>query len=368
MIKVAHVRWAEPTGGVESFLRDLCKFYTKTTFEMRFFFICRPGPYFDEMRELGCQVVLIPAHSGYDIFMRIKLMHALRDFGPDVVMDHGGPPLMMTCAKFSTGVPVVSFEHGNIEVNRRKGKGWLNYINGIELKTIAHGLVVNSSANRKLVSVTHGISEDKIQIIYLGIAINKLNASICPKDTDNLTIGYVGRISDNDKGTDRLPKLAQLLNLKLLTPFIFEIIGDGPDLDSLKKSVADYALSHQFVFHGRKNDVVTLLQNIDIVLIPSRTEAFGLVAIEALAAGCRVVAFEVGGLPEVLTDCTSSIMVPDGNLEAMANAVITFWRNHGKSRSQDGPIFVNRKFNIKKTVEAIEDYCKKILAQNSITK
>ena len=111
-----------------------------------------------------------------------------------------------------------------------------------------------------------------------------------------------------------------------------------------------------------RQDIPCLLSGIDILVMPSRTEAFGLAAIEALAAGTRVIAFSTGALPEILSGCKDATLVPTGNIVAMAEAVITNWRIKGKERASDGQDYVRKRFDVQRMVDEIETTYKKTVS------
>jgi glycosyltransferase involved in cell wall biosynthesis len=76
------------------------------------------------------------------------------------------------------------------------------------------------------------------------------------------------------------------------------------------------------LFLGKQNSVAELLSCSDLFLLPSETEAFGLVALEAMACGVPVVATQTGGLSEVVDDGESGYLAPVGDVDAMAEAGI----------------------------------------------
>ena len=108
------------------------------------------------------------------------------------------------------------------------------------------------------------------------------------------------------------------------------VIGDGPERADCEALTRSLGMSRHVRFLGRRNDVPRLLSAIDLVLMPSQSEGLGLAAIEALAAARPVVAFAAGGLPEVVTDGLNGRLVPPGDCEAFANAVIETLRDPGR--------------------------------------
>jgi glycosyltransferase involved in cell wall biosynthesis len=108
------------------------------------------------------------------------------------------------------------------------------------------------------------------------------------------------------------------------------VIGDGPERTACEELARSLGISSHVRFLGRRSDVPRLLSGIDLVLMPSQSEGLGLAAIEALAAARPVIAFAAGGLPEVVVDGVNGRLVPAGDCEAFANAVIDTLRDPGK--------------------------------------
>jgi glycosyltransferase involved in cell wall biosynthesis len=78
------------------------------------------------------------------------------------------------------------------------------------------------------------------------------------------------------------------------------------------------------------DDVVPLLAAADVLLLPSETESFGLVALEAMASGVPVVATDVGGLPEVVEHGVTGFLAPVGDVDAMARYCLQLLSDRGR--------------------------------------
>ncbi|MGH8171168.1 MAG: glycosyltransferase, partial [Steroidobacteraceae bacterium] len=108
------------------------------------------------------------------------------------------------------------------------------------------------------------------------------------------------------------------------------VIGDGPERGPCEELAQRLGICGHVRFLGRRADVPRLLAGVDLVLMPSQSEGLGLAAIEALAAARPVIAFAVGGLPEVVVDGLNGRLVPPGDGEAFAGAVIDTLRDSGR--------------------------------------
>lgn len=100
------------------------------------------------------------------------------------------------------------------------------------------------------------------------------------------------------------------------------IVGDGPLRGELEARAARLRLGESALFLGERQDVARLLPAMDVFCLPSRTEGMSLTLLEALACGVPAVATAVGGTPEVVRDGETGLLVPSGDPERLAAALL----------------------------------------------
>jgi N-acetyl-alpha-D-glucosaminyl L-malate synthase BshA len=105
-------------------------------------------------------------------------------------------------------------------------------------------------------------------------------------------------------------------------PARLQLVGDGPERPRIEALVHSLGLSDHVRFFGERVALVELLQGSDVFLLPSSTESFGLAALEAMACGVPVVASDVGGVSEVVTDGEVGFLAAAGDISAMAGHVL----------------------------------------------
>jgi glycosyltransferase involved in cell wall biosynthesis len=139
---------------------------------------------------------------------------------------------------------------------------------------------------------------------------------------------FVGRLDIAHKGGDfLLDILARIKRMRGGRVPRLVIVGDGPDRGVMERLAARLGLSHRVEFRGRVEgpEKYQLMADAHAVLMPSRHETFGMVAVESLAAGAPLVAFDVGPLREVAggrTDGETGVrLVPPYDLDAFAREV-----------------------------------------------
>jgi glycosyltransferase involved in cell wall biosynthesis len=181
-------------------------------------------------------------------------------------------------------------------------------------------LVVVSQAIRASVLQTHAIQEKKVKVIHLGLDFQKFDPAKVSTDaqrqawgvgSEDLLVGLVGRI-DPAKGQATFIRAAsgllRQLSLGARQQLKFLVIGEptrgsgGQHLAELKEMVNQFRLGDSIVFTGYQNNIPQVMGALDLVVMPSRQEAFGLVAIEAMAMGCPVVVSRGGSAKEIVGD------------------------------------------------------------------
>jgi glycosyltransferase involved in cell wall biosynthesis len=110
------------------------------------------------------------------------------------------------------------------------------------------------------------------------------------------------------------------------------IAGSGNQQQLLADKVRALHLTDAVSMLGRRDDVDELMLNADILVHPARWEGFGLVLLEAMRSGLPVVATRVGAIPEIVTDGVTGLLVPPGDPDQLAAAILELIRNPARRR------------------------------------
>jgi glycosyltransferase involved in cell wall biosynthesis len=131
------------------------------------------------------------------------------------------------------------------------------------------------------------------------------------------------------------------------------IIGDGPERSGLEALAGELRISGSVEFLGFRKDVGALLAESDVFLMSSHYEGISIAVLEAMCAGLPVLATRVGGIPEMVEDGRTGVLVPDGDVEAMAQAMGKLLdSSHDRQRlGAAGKEFLQREFSIDMTAE-----------------
>ena len=165
------------------------------------------------------------------------------------------------------------------------------------------------------------IHDSKLEVVHYGISQHEdLIAPIASNftklfDQERLVIGCVARLvhqKDHEtliKGFAHFSKGA--INARLI------IVGDGPLLESLQKLAKEFEISDKIVWTGRVDDVYRYYRQMDIFVLASKTEGFGLVLLEAMQCGIPVIGADNSAIPEVIGE--AGLLFNPGDSRDLAN-------------------------------------------------
>ncbi|MCL5773574.1 MAG: glycosyltransferase family 4 protein, partial [Firmicutes bacterium] len=169
---------------------------------------------------------------------------------------------------------------------------------------------------------------EKLEVIYNGIDLDyfkTLNNEVSASRRQFPLVGVVSSLLPS-KGQSFFLKSARLVLDKFPGVF-FLVAGGGPELKNLEKLAEELNLGSSVIFTGYKEDIREVFESLDIFVFPTLEEAFGLVALEAMAYSKPVAGFRVGGVQEVVDDGQTGFMVDREDSEALAGAILKFLEN-----------------------------------------
>jgi N-acetyl-alpha-D-glucosaminyl L-malate synthase BshA len=143
-------------------------------------------------------------------------------------------------------------------------------------------------------------------------------------DEDDVVITHISNFRKVKRVDDVIrifEGVQQQVSAKLL------MVGDGPELHQVKNLARELGISDKVFFLGKSKRIEQITSISDVFLLPSETESFGLVALEAMASGVAVVSSNVGGLPEVNIDGVTGFLNEVGDIEGMIDSVLTILKD-----------------------------------------
>lgn len=293
-----------------------------------------------KFREAGSKVICMsPAGnriSGWKgiFFLFNGLRKAVRQFKPDVAhvqyMAPGATPILILKMLGVNNIIATSHTFGDIYKNVSIIKFLQRHI--LRVFTCITELAEKSYfGTSELYSESYTVKKRNHFTIYNSLP-KTLSISKKAKDFLNrpIVIGVVSRL-ESIKGMDLvIPAFRKILYNNPDTKLI--IVGDGSLKEKMYKQATELQCENKIIWAGRQpqNELAKWYNKMDIVVIPSRSEGFGLTAIEAMAYGCVVVAAKIGGLPEVVHNNIVGLLHDPESVEDIAKKVLSLIEDREK--------------------------------------
>ncbi|HYX11691.1 MAG TPA: glycosyltransferase [Candidatus Acidoferrum sp.] len=135
------------------------------------------------------------------------------------------------------------------------------------------------------------------------------------------------------------------------------VVGEGSRLESLQEQARELGIAERVVFTGRRDDIPAVTAALDIAVLPSYREAQGLTILEAMALSRPVIASNVGGIPEMIDDGVTGILVPPHDADALSTAIGRLLRDHqlADTLGRAGHDLAHDRFCIEGMVSSIQE-------------
>ncbi len=297
-MKIAHIILTSQNGGAEKVFIDYIKLL-KNIGHDNFAIVKKDAPYFSNLENLQIKTKKILNKFGYYDFLAIK---KIKDFfienQIDVVIAHAGKSMVLA--------------HKALKkiTNKR-----------IILVAVNHSYNIKRSLNADIIfSVNKEIFFKTIDkkrtpensfIIYNGIDLegfepNFHEYNLIKKPT--IILGIIGRLH-KAKGFEFAIEALKILQEKYSQKIILKIAGTGEEMMNLQKKVRDLNLENNVDFIGWINDSADFFSQIDIFILPSRIETFGLVILEAMKYGKPIIATNCDGPKEILRHEVDGLLI-----------------------------------------------------------
>lgn len=320
-------------GGAELQMFLLAKFLNRSKFEP--ILICGKNKeldkWCDNFEKEKIKVIRLNVRSKHNPKHYFQLKKIIKAEKPDILHAHIWNPASGRYAYLaakSTKIPLVTTEHDPFKLSPIKDffkKRALKYVSKI---------VAVSNNNKKLLSELYPEHKQKIEIIHNGIDITWWQSQLlrftnedrkhikedifhCKENT--LIIATVAELSER-KGIKYLINAVPSVKKKYPnTKFV--IIGDGPSRKNYEHLIKKLDLENHVHLTGRQKEIPKLLKSSNIFVLPSIREGFGMVNLEAMITPLPIIATKVGGIPEVVKNEETGILVDPGNSIALIAAL-----------------------------------------------
>jgi len=394
-VKVMHIRASNFFGGPEKQIIEhlrllqgtqtqplLCSFYEKggvTELAKR-------------ATALGISSFSIPCFGAYDPAQLIRLRGLFNSERPELICTHDYRSTFLSLVG-RAGLPTrqIAFWRGTTRENLKvavyyKIENWL-------LRKMDHVAVVSKEQRNFLIS--HGLSEDEVSLVPNAVDIEQeekegeieqnekqgpaerlerqddekqssRRTTLFSKFCGKTIIAAAGRLSPEKGHKYLIEAMPRVLASK--KDAVLLVFGDGPLRNDLMKLAERVGCGNSIYFLGFVPGFSSFLNNVDLFVLPSLAEGLPNALLEALAAAKPVVATAVGGVPEVVSNGKTGILISPEDSDQLAGAIIKLLSDAGLARAmgQAGKETVHKSYSFQKQLQLlIEVYSKTLAAENT---
>jgi len=221
--------------------------------------------------------------------------------------------------------------------------------------------VVNTQ--EKLVTVPMGLDLQKFSPSKSGPGNLRAALGVGPQ---SLVVGTVARLVP-DKGMDCFLEMAAHV-LAVRKDVQFFIVGDGPIRGALQQRAIEIGIAPHIMFLGHRDDIQDLMEAMDVFVLPTKREGFGVVFVEAMAMGKATVGSLIGPVAEVVEDGVTGYLVPPDDAQGFAEQVLGLLADEKKRLDfgMAGRRRVEQYFNQTRMFDSIEGHYRHLLKARSV--
>lgn len=370
-IKVMQVITQLPGGGVEQLLVDLLPQLNRDHFNISLCCIHKRGHLVDVLQARGVPVHLVKLNSRWDPIGIYRLTRLMQKEQIKIVHTHMyASSISGIVAARLAKVPVIIANMHSMHEWHTKRRIWT----AKKLFNSADKIIAVSDCIKKDLIDKLKLEPQKTLTIHNGVDLARFtpqievagqNENLDIKD-DEFVIGAIGRLVAF-KGFTYLLKAAKIIYSQQ-PKFKLVIVGGGELKQPLKQQAQELGIADKVIFTGRQDNVLPFLASFELVVMSSITEGLPIVSLEAMAMGKAVVASRVGGIPEVVEERVTGLLVPPKDPSALAQAIITLMENPElrKSLGQAGRARVEEFFSLQHMYEQTADLYTQLLKQKGI--
>jgi glycosyltransferase involved in cell wall biosynthesis len=377
-MRILQVSSARAFGGGERHLLDLARGLAARGHEI-LFALGEGSPLRERLADFGAQSVFtLPLRNSLDLGSALRLARLAREHEVEVIHAHVArdyTPAAFAARRVRAARLVIT-RHVLFPLSRAH-RLWLS--------NAARVIAVSEAVARSL-RAQKIFDPDRVRVVPNGIDVRRFRQACAGLgragniEGHTLRVGIVGELSEV-KGQENFLRAAALVNdrlggadNKLGDTVEFVIVGEDSSRDGsyrarLERLVAELKLEGRAHLLGRldEDEVPALLTSLDLFVSASRSESFGMAMVEALACGVPVVATATEGAREIVEDGVTGLLVPSGDVPALASAVAALLGDEGRRRQlgERAREVAAERFDLARMVEATERVYAEALGRES---
>jgi sugar transferase (PEP-CTERM/EpsH1 system associated) len=382
---VVHVVYRFDVGGLENGVVNLINHLPAESYRHAIIALTEVTEFRQRIKRDDVQFISLHKPPGHLFGLYPRLFRLFRELRPAIVHSRNLAALEVTVPAWAAGVPVrIQSEHGrdadDLDGSNRKHKWVRRFYNLF----VSHYIALSRDLESWLVERI-GIPARKVTQIYNGVDAGRFHPAVSPAPTagavppasttgavppapisgcpfnhpEHWLVGTVGRMQTVKNQTLLARAFIRALELdpSLKARLRLVMVGDGPLRAAAQQMLTAAGVADLAWLPGERHDVPEILRGLDCFVLPSLGEGISNTILEAMASGLPVIATQVGGNPELVSEGQTGALVPTSDPEAMAQAIAGYATNPEQARvaGQTGRVEIERRFSMEAMVGAYQE-------------
>lgn len=355
---VAHIMYRFDVGGLENGVVNLINHMPREAYRHVIVSLTEITDFRKRIQRDDVEFIALNKKPGHSLWSYPRLYRLFRKLRPEIVHTRNLGALELVVPAWAAGVPArIHGEHGRDVGDLDGSSKKYQWVRRCYRPFVTYYIALSRDLQHYLTD-TVGMAQSRVVQIYNGVDADRFfpagrrqRIHECPFSGDDLwLVGTVGRMQTVKNQTDLARAFIMALQMapELKPVLRLVMVGDGPLRKESLALLEQAGCGELAWLPGGRNDVPDLLRGLDCFVLPSLAEGISNTILEAMASGLPVIATDVGGNGELIDNGKTGILVPLGDVRAMAAEIVALARQResAKVMGQGGREAVEQKYSL----------------------
>jgi len=364
---IAHVMYRFDVGGLENGIVNLINHMPEDAYRHAIISMTEITDFRQRIQRDDVAFIALQKKPGHSLWLYPKLYRLFKELKPAIVHTRNLGALELAVPAWLAGVPArIHGEHGRDVGDLDGSSKKYQWVRRLYRPFVTYYIALSRDLEQYLTRVV-GMARLRVVQIYNGVDAERFSPALqrqpikgCPfVDANEWILGTVGRMQTVKNQVDLAKAFALAIQMEpALKPVLrLVMVGGGPLREEAIAILEQAGCAGNAWLPGERSDVPDVMRGLDCFVLPSLAEGISNTILEAMACGLPVIATDVGGNSELIEAGKTGVVVPAGNVPAMAREIVALAKQREKARTMglDGRKRVEQTFSMTAMVKQYQD-------------
>ncbi len=364
---IAHVMYRFDVGGLENGIVNLINHMPEDAYRHAIISMTEITDFRQRIQRDDVAFIALQKKPGHSLWLYPKLYRLFKELKPAIVHTRNLGALELAVPAWLAGVPArIHGEHGRDVGDLDGSSKKYQWVRRLYRPFVTYYIALSRDLEQYLTRVV-GMARSRVVQIYNGVDAERFSPALqrqpikgCPfVDANEWILGTVGRMQTVKNQVDLAKAFALAIQMEpALKPVLrLVMVGGGPLREEAIAILEQAGCAGNAWLPGERSDVPDVMRGLDCFVLPSLAEGISNTILEAMACGLPVIATDVGGNSELIEAGKTGVVVPAGDVPAMAREIIGLAKQREKARTMglDGRKRVEQTFSMTAMVKQYQD-------------